>query len=237
MAGDCPLSTSIINLIRGVVGAQNVGLVYARWGALNHAPFRVLAYMALRSLDSGNPPIFYGGRDEVAIALGRPIPDAGPEFEKTRQANFNMVKKITRELSAVGAIVLVQAPGTGQNAVYELNLKGIEKALPREAGGTPGTPHGGTSGIRLVVPEVSTAGTSGTPLGVQGVVGVLERIDGEGDQQAAGFAGAREAAKANGFISTNSIPQTAPSCLRCSTLLDRDGSCFVCRITPNGGRK
>ena len=53
------------------MGAGNVGLVYARWGHLPHAPFRVLAYMALRTLDDGDPPRFWGGRESLAVALGR----------------------------------------------------------------------------------------------------------------------------------------------------------------------
>ena len=217
------------------MGAQNVGLVYARWGALNHAPFRVLAYMALRSLDSGNPPIYYAGRDEIAMALGRQIPEPGPDFERSRKADWAMAKKVVRELTQAGAIILNTPASTGQNAVYELNIRGIDKSYPQGTGGTSSPPSGGTSGNRLVVPQVSTGGTSGTPLGVQGVLGVVVRTDGEGDQQAAGSARASAEETQESSSELKDAPKSAaipgPDCTGCGTLLDPDGSCFVCR-TP-----
>lgn len=221
------------------MGAQNVGLAYARWGALNHAPFRVLVYMAYRSLDSGNPPIFYAGRDEVAsAALGRPIPEPGPEFEKQRKADWAMVKKIIRDLSSTGAIKLIQAAGPSQNAVYELNLIGIDKSYPQGGGGTSVPPSGGTSGTRMVVPQVRYGGTSGSPLGGEGVLGVVLRRDGEGDQQPAGFAHTREDEKPdeiNGMAKGEKPTHSDTDCPTCDAALDPDGSCFICRTPARKG--
>lgn len=220
------------------MGAQNVGLVYARWGALNHAPFRVLAYMALRSLDSGNPPIFYAGRDELAsAALGRPIPEPGPEFEKQRKSDWAMVKKITRELYAAGAISLVQAAGPDQNAVYKLNLAGIEKGYPQEDGATSGSPSGGTSGS----PKSGNGGTSGSPsgatsgspLGVSKSIKAFRgapRIIGNPDQPPHALARVREDEKPE-LNSATKADHSTSDCPNCETALDPDGSCFVCR-TP-----
>src|SRR5574341_1281057 len=105
------------------MGAGNVGLVYGLWGHLPHAPFRVLAYMALRTLDDDDPPQFWGGRESLALALGRIVPK--PEDEQSRRerkAAFEAVKEATSTLRRLGAIELVEAARPKRNAVYALNL-------------------------------------------------------------------------------------------------------------------
>lgn len=105
------------------MGAGNVGLVYARWGHLPHAPFRVLAYMALRTLDDGDPPRFWGGRESLAVALGRLVPK--PEDEQSRRerkAAFEAVKEVTATLRRLGAIEIIEPARPTRNAVYALNL-------------------------------------------------------------------------------------------------------------------
>lgn len=174
------------------MGAGNVGLVFARWGSLNHAPFRALVYMAHRSLDNGNPPLFWGGREEIAVALGRPIAEPyGEEFEKMRKANYETVKKVVGVLTKAGAIALNRAPSVGQNAVYALNLRASEMGYLQGSGGKPVPPGGGNSVPPMVGTEFPEGGNSVPPLGGRGVVGVVKDVDGEDDQQRAGFARAR----------------------------------------------
>jgi hypothetical protein len=174
------------------MGAGNVGLAFARWGSLNHAPFRALVYMAHRSLDSGNPPRFWGGREDLASALGRPIPEPyGEEFEKMRKADFEMVKKVIGALTKAGAITMFQAPSAGQNAVYTLNLRTVVDELSTGGGGNSVPPTGGNSVPRMVGTGFPEGGNSVPPLGGRGEVGLSTGVDGQGDQQPAGVARAR----------------------------------------------
>lgn len=171
------------------MGAGNVSLAFARWGSLNHAPFRALVFMAHRSLDSGNPPQFWGGREELAVALGRPLPEPyGDEFEKKRKADFEMVKKVVAQLTSAGAVTLAKPAGPRQNAVYSLNLRS-------GGGGKPVPPSGGNSVPRMVGTERDNGGKPVPPLGEEGEVGVLEDIDGGDDQLRAGSARARVSGK------------------------------------------
>lgn len=174
------------------MGAGNVALVFARWGALNHAPFRALIYMAHRSLDNGNPPSFWGGREELAVALGRPLPEPyGKQFDDMRKANAEVVKKVISTLTKAGAITLTQPAGPGRNAAYSLNLRIPGLGYPQGDGGKPVPPSGGKSHPRMVGTQVADGGNSVPPLGGVGEVGLSTGVDGGGDQQPAGVARAR----------------------------------------------
>jgi hypothetical protein len=115
--------------MRTLMGAGNVKLVYGLWGHLPDRAFRLLAYMALSSLDTDEPPRFWGGREAAAIALGRDLPrvldrarsqpatGAGVEIERQRAAAFQDVKKWTRVLLDAGAIARAGGPArVGHNA-------------------------------------------------------------------------------------------------------------------------
>jgi hypothetical protein len=164
------------------MGAQNVALVFTRWGHLHHAPFRAFIYMAHRSLDGGNPPQYWGGREEIAMALGRPIPEPyGDDFEKKRKADFEAVKKVIETLTKRGAISLAMAARPGRHAVYTLHLRTGD-------GGNSLPPSGGNSLPRMVGTERADGGNSVPPRGERGVVGLTVGVDGRGDQQPAGLA-------------------------------------------------
>jgi len=107
------------------VGAGNVKLVYARWYQLPDLPFRVLVYMALRSMDTDKPPLYWGGWEELALAAGRLVPDRDDddkEVIRVRRAAAKSVDSVTSTLVARGAIRVRKGAAPGRNARYELTL-------------------------------------------------------------------------------------------------------------------
>lgn len=136
------------------MGAGNVALVYTRWLHLPDRPFRLLAYMALVTLDDDDPPRYWAGREPLAAALGRIVPDEpdpadrtprAEEFRRMRTADFQAVKNALRPLFEAGAVVVDASPGPRRNAVYRLALGGpMGKASPTEQG-RPGLPTGKAS--------------------------------------------------------------------------------------------
>lgn len=138
------------------MGSANVGLAYARWGHLPDRPFRLLAFMALVSLDEDDPPMFYKGREAMAVALGRILPpapaptdfsDRAEQFRKARRADFEAVKNALRPLTKIGVVVCERESGPGQVAVYSLRLHApTGKASPVEQG-RPGLSTGKVSPV------------------------------------------------------------------------------------------
>lgn len=130
------------------MGAANVAAVYAYWKHLDHAPVRLLAYMALITYDhakDGKPArTYWGGREALAEALGHKCPPEGDaEAEEQRKRAFRNLAKTISVLARAGAVTLVQKPAPGKNAVYRVEL------------------NASTSGNRTLLPEVTNASTSG----------------------------------------------------------------------------
>ncbi|HEY9354222.1 MAG TPA: hypothetical protein VIP28_13260 [Nocardioides sp.] len=111
------------------MGAGNVKLVYVNWGHLPDRAFRLLAFMALTSVDREDQPTYYGGRRSLALSgLGRPVPnphDDSPEVEKARNAVYQDVKKQIRILTDAKAIRRINDPGgrDSEKARYLLRLR------------------------------------------------------------------------------------------------------------------
>ena len=126
------------------MGSHNVQLCYGRWGHLPDRPFRLLAFMALISMDEDDPPLFWQGREAMCIALGRMLPtapaptDTSPraeQFRKQRRADFEAVKNAMRALFTVGVVEVHKECGPGQPTVYRLMLHAATgKAEPVERG-------------------------------------------------------------------------------------------------------
>jgi hypothetical protein len=121
------------------MGAGNVKRVYAEWAhALqqHRAALGLLAYMANTSRDGEEPPLYYGGRERLARALGKQIPARAslgkpkPLSEavadlRTRQNAFKAVERHTRILRRAGAITSLDPPTAPyRHATYQINLKG-----------------------------------------------------------------------------------------------------------------
>ena len=223
------------------MGAGNVGLVYARWGHLSHAPFRVLAYMALRTLDDDDPPQFWGGRESLAVALGRIVPKPQDEqSRRERKAAFEAVKEMTTVLKKAGAVELVEAARPGRNAVYALNLHrrmvGLEpppsqNESPRfDTEGMVGSEHPPVVGVQtppVVGAEPADGGRSAPTRGEEEELTTNEG-GGRADLRDARHHSAH-AREDDEKISSPPPPRTpGPACGGCGTELDPDGTCFMC---------
>jgi len=126
------------------MGSANVGLVYGRWGHLPDRSFRLLAYMALISMDEDDPPVFWQGRESLSMALGRMTPPApakgdtserANQFKKARTADFEAVKSALRALFQEDVVRVAKECGPGSPTVYSLHLDaGTGKAEPVQRG-------------------------------------------------------------------------------------------------------
>lgn len=135
------------------MGAGNVKEVFVRWANLPHAPFRLLAYMALTAKDDADPPMFYQGQEAMAMAMGMD-PDADT---KARQSAFRALRYNVAALETAGAIKRTALAGPGRNAEYQLQLSIDRRKLSirqtEEAGLPPSgddrrkksAPNGGSS--------------------------------------------------------------------------------------------
>jgi hypothetical protein len=113
------------------LGGSNVAAAYTYWAHLNHAPFRLLAFMCLVTMDEDDPPRYWGGREALVHALGRQIaPEPAPtdfspraeEYRKSRRADFEAVKVAMRGLTKAGVVAVESPASPGHNAVYQLRL-------------------------------------------------------------------------------------------------------------------
>ncbi|MDK1346182.1 hypothetical protein QNO09_23300 [Streptomyces sp. 378] len=108
--------------------------VYAEWKELPHAPFRLLAYMAVVSLDAPDGDIparrFFAGREAMAVALGSMPPPEDlddPVVVRERRAAFGRVDRALKVLIEEGAVTRVKAAGHFSNAHYALNVRGASR--------------------------------------------------------------------------------------------------------------
>jgi hypothetical protein len=130
------------------VGAGNVKLVYARWYDLPDLPFRLLAYMALVSMDGDLAPSYWGGWESLALAAGRLVPernDAAKDVVKVRRAALKAVNVATGVLLDRRAVRVKTAAAPGRNTTYELMLANRTVHADRE----PSRGGRGPNGSRL----------------------------------------------------------------------------------------
>ncbi|QIS39074.1 hypothetical protein [Clavibacter capsici] len=123
------------------MGAQLVGraFAFAVDHQLPHHEVRVLAWMALRALDTDSPPRYFAARESTALALGHRVPDEpdpdDPDADaKTaeRERAFQRVKVAVRGLVNAGAITRLHAGREGQRAVFAITLGGPRDAETRQ---------------------------------------------------------------------------------------------------------
>jgi hypothetical protein len=76
------------------MGAGNVKAVYALWADLPDRPLRVLAYMALTAKDADDPPMFWGGRESLAVAIGRKV--SPNDSEASVRTTFRAVRSAVK---------------------------------------------------------------------------------------------------------------------------------------------
>ena len=163
------------------MGAGNVKAAYALWRRqVSDRPFVVLAYMALRSLDGDDTPVYFGGWEELAsAALGLAVVD-----EADREAAKQSVKRCTKILRRAGAITTRNTPRLLNRAEYVLHLRpvrGVQPVTPSNPGQgvtqsppmavTESPPGGGHSvhleGVTQSPPKEKTLGVrEDLPLGI-----------------------------------------------------------------------
>lgn len=99
------------------MGAGNVKAVLATWSAhVSDSAFKVLVAIAVTTKDDDDPPVFWGGQESLATALGR-----RPPFTKV---DYRAVDRAMKQLRQVGALVRVGSSAPGQRARHELRLEG-----------------------------------------------------------------------------------------------------------------
>lgn len=112
------------------MGVEMAGLVSAKWGHLPAGPFKLLVRMAITCLDKPNAKgqpagIYWGGWADLALALGRDIPDddGTPETARRRKNIRDEVIRHTTALTKAGAIKpAVENPGRKVSQTWKLTL-------------------------------------------------------------------------------------------------------------------
>lgn len=152
------------------MGSANVRAVFASWSFLDDKAFRLLAFMALITMDDDADMLYWGGREMLCAALGRMTPAAPAEADSsaraesaraTREADFQAVKRGIRQLVKSGAVVLHKGEAIGRPAVYKLCLSastGLQRgSLSDPWRGSLGD-HRSTDGGHSVTPVVGGVG-------------------------------------------------------------------------------
>lgn len=114
------------------MGARLVKLAYAYAVDVPLKPneFRLLAYMALTSLDEEASPRYFDSRESSALALGRRVEDDRDDLSdqerRDRDAAFEAIKVATRGLVELGAIVRLKSGRSGRRAEFAIRLSPME---------------------------------------------------------------------------------------------------------------
>lgn len=120
------------------MGKSSISRVYEDWIHLDHQPFRVLVYLALRSLDAETPPVYYAGWEEIARAANLPWDPDEPYVDhleeserkavlerrrRARKKYKNRVGELLRTLEDAGAVLRSGDAKQGTAQVMALTLE------------------------------------------------------------------------------------------------------------------
>ena len=164
------------------VGSQNVRTVYARWAHLPDRSFRLLIFMALVTMDDDTEMLFWGGRETMALSLGRIVAEKPARDDlsaradadrRTRAADFQAVKESLSRLIKAGVVTVQKAESPGRPAVYKLILDapggkargradlldGVGETYPNRADGV-GETYSGLADLGGVGGETLNKGTT-----------------------------------------------------------------------------
>lgn len=97
------------------MGIRLVIAAYSSYAHLPDRPFRLLCYMAAIAKDDDPMPVYFGGRDALATALGA---DKDP-------AGYQVVRRAISVLVMYGAVTRVAAGHNGRQSEYALNVKDL----------------------------------------------------------------------------------------------------------------
>jgi hypothetical protein len=129
------------------MGATNVAKVFANWRHLKHREARALLFMANMALDADKPPVYFGGWEAVASALGL-------DCEGKRSSSKEVYRQTLAALVTAGAVVSSGQAKLGIRAEYALALDpamtfqpaGLGRSIkwnaePRQERGNETLPH------------------------------------------------------------------------------------------------
>ena len=114
-----------------MMGARLVAQAFTHWTHLPDRPFRVLVRMALVAKDTNASPTYWGGRDDLADALGLPPSEAA----------YQAVKRAVRQIVSAGAVEIAYLGHATKRTEYRLTLD----TMPRQKGVAQSTPRGSVS--------------------------------------------------------------------------------------------
>ena len=119
------------------MGKSSIARAYEDWAHLDHQPFRVLVYLALRSLDEEAPPIYYAGWEEIARAANLPWDPEEPYVDhldeaerkavldrrrRARKKYKNRVGELLKTLEEAGTVIRSGDAKLGTAQVVALTL-------------------------------------------------------------------------------------------------------------------
>ena len=105
------------------MGGSNVTRVFTEWTHLGHREIRLLAYMAAVSLDQDKPPVYFGGWEAGAMALGL-------DCIKKASSSAEQYRRVVSQLKRSGAIVSDGKARYGNAAEYALTLDPLRTVRP-----------------------------------------------------------------------------------------------------------
>ncbi|MEA5453589.1 hypothetical protein SPF06_02530 [Sinomonas sp. JGH33] len=105
------------------MGSGNVKKVFDDWSHLGHREKILLVYMALVSLDKDQPPVYWGGWEQAARAMGL---DPGGKAGNAKK----LIQRAIAELRNAGAVVSDGRARIGHRARYALALDPAETYVP-----------------------------------------------------------------------------------------------------------
>lgn len=139
------------------MGASNALLVSNYWKHLGHRDHRLLTFMALVALDTGTPPVYFGGWQACARHLGLD-PEANPD---SASESF---RQVIAKLKRAGAVVPNGAARQGSRAEYALTLDPKTTAVPTVTRGAAGRPVTMWSVVHRQDPQSQSSPNESLPL-------------------------------------------------------------------------
>jgi hypothetical protein len=101
------------------MGTANVTAVYIYWSHLDHAPFRLLSHMALKSVDAGSraaaaiePDLYWLPLSDQAEAMG---------YAPHGKATVRQLRKLRAQLVDAGAISLESSGSRWRSTTWRLH--------------------------------------------------------------------------------------------------------------------
>jgi hypothetical protein len=209
---------------------------------LDGNPARVLTRMALSALDDAGTPVYFGGWEPLAVALGRvvPPPSDDPAVIRARRQAEEAVRLAMRPLVALRLVSVERRGAPGRNARYSLALGPVDNSA------TPPTEPGVSSDASPLDERGNTPGSARpTPLAQPGAeekeekeeeerasappaTTCIKHPDGNSSEPCTGCMRARQARDA---LPTLSQPQSVQPDDRCEPgrhRLVEDGTCLRC---------